>query len=49
MNAGISDLRAQKEFNKLSPKMKSAVRDVYTMIDKTSDPLLGKIEVLSIK
>ena len=33
-----------KEFNKLSPKMKSAVRDVYTMIDKASDPLLGKVQ-----
>ena len=33
-----------KEFNKLSPKMKSAVRDVYVMIDKASDPILGKIE-----
>ena len=33
-----------KEFKKLSPKLKSAVRDVYNMIDKTPDPLLGKIE-----
>ncbi len=33
-----------KEFKKLSPKLKSAVRDVYSMIDKTPDPLLGKIE-----
>ena len=33
-----------KEFNKLSPKMKSAVRDVYVMIDKASDPVIGKIE-----
>ena len=33
-----------KEFNKLSPKMKSAVRDVYVRLDKAADPLLGKIE-----
>ena len=33
-----------KEFKKLSPKLKSAVRDVYTMIDKASDPLLGKVQ-----
>ena len=33
-----------KEFNKLSPKLKSAVRDVYTMINKTPDPIIGKIE-----
>tara|TARA_Y100000817_G_scaffold305941_1_gene290569 strand:- start:458 stop:613 length:156 start_codon:yes stop_codon:yes gene_type:complete len=24
--------------------MKSAVRDVYVMIDKASDPLLGKVQ-----
>ena len=33
-----------KEFKKLSPKLKSAVRDVYSIIDKTPGPLLGKIE-----
>ena len=33
-----------KEFKKLSPKLKSAIRDVYSMIDKTPDPLLGKME-----
>ena len=33
-----------KEFNKLSPKLKSAVRDVYVRLDKAADPLLGKIE-----
>jgi len=33
-----------KEFKKLSPKLKSAIRDVYSIIDKTPDPLLGKIE-----
>ena len=33
-----------KEYNNLSPKMKAAVNDVYSMIDKTSDPLIGKVE-----
>ena len=33
-----------KAYNKLSPKMKVAVNDVYSMIDKTSDPLIGKVE-----
>ena len=33
-----------KEFKKLSPKMKSAVRDVYAMINKAPDPIIGKIE-----
>ena len=33
-----------KEYNNLSPKMKAAVDDVYSMIDKTSDPLIGKVE-----
>ena len=33
-----------KEYKNLSPKMKAAVDDVYSMIDKTSDPLIGKVE-----
>ena len=33
-----------KEYKNLSPKMKAAVNDVYSMIDKTSDPLIGKVE-----
>ena len=33
-----------KEYNNLSPKMKAAVDDVYSMVDKTSDPLIGKVE-----
>ena len=33
-----------KEYKNLSPKMKAAVNDVYSMIDKASDPLIGKIE-----
>ena len=31
-------------YNKLSPKMKAAVNDVYSKIDKTSDPLIGKVD-----
>ena len=38
-----------KEFKKLSPKMKSVIRDVYDMINKASDPLLGKIEGIIIQ
>jgi hypothetical protein len=33
-----------KAYNTLSPKMKAAVDDVYSMVDKTSDPLIGKVE-----
>ena len=33
-----------KAYNKLSPKMKVAVNDVYSMIDKASDPIVNKIE-----
>ena len=33
-----------KAYKTLSPKMKAAVNDVYSMIDKASDPLIGKIE-----
>tara|TARA_B100001769_G_scaffold148693_1_gene116523 strand:+ start:762 stop:1016 length:255 start_codon:yes stop_codon:yes gene_type:complete len=33
-----------KAYNKLSPKMKVAVNDVYSMINKASDPIVGKIE-----
>jgi hypothetical protein len=32
------------EFKKLSPKMKSAILDLYSMINKASDPLISKIE-----
>jgi len=31
------------EYNKLSPTLKGAVNDVYDMINKTPDPLIGKI------
>ena len=32
-----------KAYKLLSPKMKAAVDDVYSMVDKTSDPVVGKI------
>ena len=32
------------EFKKLSPKMKIAILDMYSMITKASDPLITKIE-----
>ena len=33
-----------KAYKTLSPKMKAAIDDVYSMINKTSDPLIGKVE-----
>ena len=33
-----------KEYNNLSPKMKAAIDDVYSMISKASDPIIGKVE-----
>ena len=32
------------EYNKLSPKMRSAINDVYSMINRASDPIVSKIE-----
>ena len=32
------------EYKKLSPKMKDAINDVYSMINKVSDPIVSKIE-----
>ena len=32
------------EYNKLSPKMRDAINDVYSMINKASDPIVSKIE-----
>ena len=32
------------EYKKLSLKMRNAVRDVYNMINKTPDPIVGKID-----
>jgi hypothetical protein len=31
-------------YKTLSPKLKAAIGDVYTVIDKTPDPLVSKIE-----
>ena len=36
--------QSSAEFKKLSPKMKTAVLDIYSMISKTSDPIISKIE-----
>ena len=32
------------EYKKLSPKMKSAILDLYSMMNKAADPLISKIE-----
>ena len=32
------------EFNKASPTMRAALRDVYAMINKAPDPIVDKIE-----
>ena len=32
------------EFKKLSPKMRDAINDVYSMINRTTDPIVSKIE-----
>jgi hypothetical protein len=32
------------EFNKVSPTMRAALRDVYAMINKAPDPIVNKIE-----
>ena len=32
------------EYKKLSPKMRDAINDVYSMINKASDPIVSKIE-----
>ena len=32
------------EFKKLSLRMRNAVRDVYDIINKTPDPIVGKID-----
>ena len=32
------------EFKKLSPRMRAAINDVYSMINKASDPIISKIE-----
>ena len=32
------------EYNKLSPKMREAINDVYSMVNKAADPIVSKIE-----
>ena len=32
------------EYKKLSPKMKAAILDLYSMMNKAADPLISKIE-----
>ena len=32
------------EYNKLSPKMRAAINDIYSMINKAADPIVSKIE-----
>ena len=32
------------EYKKLSPKMRIAIRDVYNMINKAPDPIVGKLD-----
>ena len=32
------------EYKKLSPKMRAAINDIYSMINKASDPIVSKIE-----
>ena len=32
------------EFKKLSPKMRSAINDIYSMVNKAADPIVSKIE-----
>ena len=32
------------EYKKLSPKMRAVINDVYSMINKVSDPIVSKIE-----
>ena len=32
------------EYKKLSPKMRDAINDVYSMINKATDPIVSKIE-----
>ena len=36
--------QSSKEFKKLSPKMKTAVLDIYSMISKASDPIISKVD-----
>ena len=31
------------EFKKLSPKMRAAINDIYSMVNKAADPIVSKI------
>jgi hypothetical protein len=36
--------KSSAEFRKLAPKMRAAIIDIYSMINKTSDPIISKID-----
>ena len=36
--------KSSSEFQKLAPKMRAAIIDIYSMINKTSDPIISKID-----
>ena len=36
--------KSSAEFQKLAPKMRAAIIDIYSMINKTSDPIISKID-----
>ena len=36
--------QSSAEFKKLSPKMRTAILDLYSMINKAPDPIVSKIE-----
>jgi len=36
--------QSSAEFKKLSPKMKAAILDIYSMISKASEPIISKID-----
>ena len=36
--------KSSAEFQKLPPKMRAAIIDIYSMINKTSDPIISKID-----
>jgi peptide subunit release factor 1 (eRF1) len=36
--------QSSKEFKKLSPKMRAAILDIYSMINKASDPIISKVD-----
>ena len=36
--------QSSAEFRKLAPKMRAAIIDIYSMINKTADPIISKID-----